>query len=99
MDQQAVSRTILSELFIQWDSYASCYEDVAYGAALVGNGEEWKSVTTFFIPARRGFVSDIIRIDYGELMIVRGSLTLSAAKTALTGIVEGEFLNLPDAPA
>lgn len=99
-DQRTRGKTVLAQLLALWDEHASRYNGVLYRAALVKNGEAWQSAVALLCPRQKNDAKDDdYRADYGNLLIVRGSLSLADARAVLEGIVEQGLMNLPECPS
>jgi hypothetical protein len=96
--QAAPSESVLAQLFARRHRHAIRYGDVLYGGALVRHGDVWRCATAFFAPLQKGAVQSDLRVDYGDLLIVRGHLPLESAKALLTELVESSRLSLPGTP-
>jgi len=99
-DQRVITKAVLSQLVDRWREHENRYDGVAYRAALVRTDDgTWHPVVLFLSPRQRDITHDEpYRSDYGNLLIVRGSLSVAEAVATLEGIVESEMLKLPDIP-
>src|SRR5437660_12893010 len=99
-DQRTRGKPVLAQLLALWDEHASRFNDVLYRAALVKNGEAWQSAVAWLCPRQRNDANnDDYRADYGNLLIVRGSLSLADGRAALERIVEQGLINFPESPS
>ena len=99
-DQQVRTKAILSELVDRWKQHESRYDGVLYRVALVRTDDgAWHPVVVFLSPRQTGITHDPpYRADYGNLLIVHGSLSVANADAMLEGILEREQLGLPEIP-
>jgi hypothetical protein len=97
-NQTARSRTVVAQLFAQWEHNASQYSAVTYSAAFAKNEETWTSLTTLFTPSPQLGGPDDLLADYGSFLMMRGHLSLADAKATLTRVIEEGRLYLPDGP-
>jgi hypothetical protein len=93
------SQSILSELFARWNKHAHRYGDVVYRSALARSGEVSQNIATILAPSRKNAVPESdLRVDYGDLLILRGRLPLGDARSILEGVLSHRHLRLPAAP-
>lgn len=99
-DERTRSKPLLAQLVAHWEQHANRYNGVLYRAALVKNGEAWQSAVVWLCPRQRTDAKeDCYRADYGNLLIVRGSFSLTDARAVLEGIVERGLINLRETPS
>src|SRR5215472_14347844 len=88
MAQITESASVLADLFTRWDAQGDRYGDVLCGSAYARNGETWRNVITFFVPQKRGAGAQDLRVDYGDLLIIRESIAIADLKAILRELVE-----------
>ena len=88
----------LMDLFERWARHASFYGDVLCGSGFVKIGGTWRNLITFFSPVRRGTDSPPMRVDYGDLLIVRTPVPMAETRAALLEVVRQGRLVLPERP-
>src|SRR6266516_4066138 len=99
-DQRSRGKRILAQLFDFWEEHASRYNGVLYRAALVKTGDVWQGAVVWLCPQQRSCAEpDANRADYGDLLIVRGSISLDQARAVLEGIAERGLIDLPGCPS
>jgi hypothetical protein len=99
-EQRARGKSVFAQLLAHWDEHASRYNGVLYRAALVKNGEAWQTAVVWFCPKQKDDAKNgDNRADYGNLLIVRGSLLLADARAVLERIVEEGLIDLPECPS
>jgi hypothetical protein len=96
MHPPSVTESILSDLFVEWSRHAVYYAKVMYGTALARHEDQWTVAVIVFIPCREGDTIEDRHLDYGNLRIIRGTLSVEEAKTLLKNVVEQKHLKLPD---
>jgi hypothetical protein len=86
--RRAQSMTVLAQLFSSWDRRASTYRSVGYRVALVKNEECWRTILTLFTPLHPDAMPNTsTRADYGDVLIISGTLPLNRAKITLQHVI------------
>jgi hypothetical protein len=99
-DQRVSTKAVLSQLLDRWKAHEIRYDGVVYRTALVRTDDgTWHAVVVFLSPRQTNIThEEPYRAGYGNLLIVRSSLSLGEAAATLDGIVERGELNLPEIP-
>jgi len=94
------TKLVLNELFQLWDKRAKSYGKVLFCSSIAKAPDgKWRNVSTFFQPLHKDEIRSIgVNADYGDFLLVEGTLPLDEAKTALMDVAERGCLQLPGLP-